>query len=197
MYGQVGIPVDQFAESLQGDFGYGFKFDYLRRVGVGPLYLGASFGMLNYGGERWNENWALNENVYDSEYAIENTIHDFEVKARIQPDINSLVMPYLEGFAGLSKMSTRFTITDESQIYDCDVETLYDELLSRDFGYTYGAGFGLLISLCPSETVFMDVGATYRNSSQMEYMNDDFDQVFRSRTDMWLVRVGVSFRAWD
>ena len=191
MFTQVGVPTNQFAANLDGAAAFGFNMQHLRQLGDGPFSIGAGMNLMGYGGDCWDEYWSFGENVYDAEYSIENCVMDFEGRMRFTPQIPFPLQPYGEAFAGISTISTSFVVSDRNISDDCN-NTLYEEILSRDIAPVYGVGFGLMVPICRDGGMFLDLGATYRNSGTMTYMNDDFDQVFNSRTDMWLVRVGLT-----
>lgn len=190
-YFQAGVPMNHFAANLDGSYGWGFGMQHLRKLGQSPLAIGAGMNVMGYGGDRWDEYWAIGESVYDAEYEIENCIFDLEARLRFQPEVRFPIRPYGEAFAGVSTISTTFRVTDLNNGNDCD-NNFYEEVLSRDVMPVYGAGFGLMIPLCRDGSMYLDMAATYRQSGAASYMNDDFDQVFSSRTEMWLFRLGIT-----
>ena len=197
---QAGIPAEQFAQNLQGDAAFGLNMEYLRRIRTSPLSVGVGMNIMGYGSENWNEYWAIGESVVDADYSVESCIFDVEGRARMEIPLGLPVLPYLHGFAGVSMLSTTFTVEDNTfDSNDCNGNVIYEETLSEDVTAVYGGGFGLMVPICGNaydSPLFIDLGLSYRNSGQAEYMNRDMDRVFTSRTDMWLVRFGITFRSF-
>ncbi|MEN7547449.1 hypothetical protein AAG747_06000 [Rapidithrix thailandica] len=193
-----GLPVNEFKSEVPGLFGFGIQGSFLGQVEESPMYLGMQAGIMTYGMQSedvtvWVDGF---RETWDRQRS--HNIALVHMIARIKPDLNFPIQPYVEGLVGTKVLYTRYTLKDDYGNEPIDQNT---ELLH--WTMSYGGGGGLFIRLGPA--IALDLKLRYLQGSKANYMKkgdvkfDDATNAFTyhirsSRTDMLLPSIGLSFR---
>lgn len=195
------VPQNQFQDSLQKS---GFGLSLFGGYYADPMPFAAGFDadLIFFGGEtkRFKDErtggWGLGEDTITTN----SLIIPLSIFVRIKPIFFNTFMPYFEGFAG-------YTIFNVSADYKSDLGKL-DSKNKTSFAFHYGVSAGLMIELVdfielPSShrTMCLDIRMKYLKGNEADYptakIKDDksfeFNE-FRSRTDMLLLLLGLTFR---
>jgi hypothetical protein len=199
----VGVPVGDFADQVSHP-GFGIRALGAAQFGASPAQVGLDVSYMIYGFERRTEPFSTT--IPDVRVRVEtsNNIALSHFFLRFQPTVGRL-QPYIEGLMGFAYLFTSTSIKDIGSDEAVASSTNFD-----DFAGSYGAGAGADIRLGSSTSesgrttsYFLHLGVQYLLGGQAEYLKrgsirrengEVAYDVFRSRTDLILPQVGVTFR---
>jgi hypothetical protein len=214
-FGQSYQARSQFGLSLGGLFptgafnhhvsqeGYGLATCYARRIGAGPLLVGAEFLYSEYGHTRRVE---YLEGIPEVGVKVDTTNSIFQglLLLRLQPR-RGRVTSFIEALAGVSYLWT------ESAIGGDDEGTLASETNFDDWAWAAGVGAGLSFRLKEQKVggaviedrgVYLELKARYMAGGQAEYLkkgsiivvgNEYSFTPERSATSFFSIQAGVSW----
>jgi hypothetical protein len=192
------VPRGEFSENVTNN-GYGGGGQFLIRIGSSPILAGGDLGFVIYGSESFR-------------VPISSTIPNLQVRVRTNNNIflshfvlraqprTGPIRPYIDGLIGLKYLFTRTSVSDLS-----DDETIASNTDLGDTTFSYGVGGGFQIPLTrgPESRIMLDTGVRYLRGGRADYLRRGSIQeingipvldIFRSRTDVLAVQVGVMFR---
>jgi hypothetical protein len=109
------------------------------------------------------------------------------------------VRPYIDAIVGLKVFQTESDLVDTCTF--CEDEVLDTDTELSDTAFSYGLGAGFQFELGDSGHAFLDAGARYTRGRDALYLtrgsiSDENleDRLRESRTDAWLVHIGLTFR---
>lgn len=203
----VSVPQGEFSDRLSGAIGFGLSGQLLYSIPATPLLVGGEVGGVVYGQETIREPFgggALGRIEVD--VITTNNIGLGHLVLRLQPP-SGAVRPYADGLVGLSYFYTESRIESVHR----DRPELVSSTNYDDFAFSYGFAGGLQASLMhgrndrgrPFEVV-LDARLRYLAGGVAEYLKrgsirqdnggDLIYDVERSRTDLLLPQVGLTFR---
>jgi hypothetical protein len=206
--GQGVFPQGEFKDNISNiGGGLGLEFTYL--PATMPFGIGASFGYLVYGSEKFHETIQTKNADFNVDVTTTNSIILGHLLFRFQIK-QGKVRPYLDGLIGFNHITTDTKIKDPD-FWDDGVRTnnIDDTVLS------YGGGFGLMVKVYEGSwkkvkqttkkkkwELLIDLRIRYIRGNEGEYLKegsifrvDDelFYDVNKSRTDLITAQLGVSF----
>ena len=201
----LGYPQAGFRENIENSsLGGNFYFSY--RFPRSYLSAGVSLGFLIYGHERRAEplSWTIPDVIVD--VRTTNAILLCHLFLRLQP-ARGKFRPYLDGLVGLNYLTTDTSVGDYD---DWDDDRISSNNLN-DLAMSYGMGGGIMISLVDFRnardgrrvlSLDFDLGVRYLKGGEAEYLKkgsvhreagDVVYDVYRSRTDLLKVNIGLTF----
>jgi hypothetical protein len=204
----VGVPTGEFSERLDGAIGYGLTGQFIYHIPRIPVGVGAELGFLVYGQETIRERFGSGGlGRVEVDVITTNNIGFGHLLFRLQPPAGTF-RPYADGLIGLNYLFTQSRIQDVrgGDRPEIAASTNFDDIA---FSFGGGAGFQALLLDRVSETgqrgqLLLDVRLRYMRGQEADYLKRgsiretatgelEFD-VERSRTDLLMPQVGVSFR---
>ena len=193
--GLIGHPLGEFADNVDTSWGGGFDFVY--RVGDGPVWFGAGVGVLRYDRATHEVPFSLTVPDVLVEVTTSNNLVMPYGLVRFQSS-EGTVRPYVEGRVGFNYLFTQTSVEGSDSALDIARTTNFS-----DVAPSIGAGAGVAVALVDwSEGRFgLDIGVRYVYGGRLDYLipgSRGFDDGVgglehrRSRTDLFLVRLGVS-----
>lgn len=200
----IGFPQDEFKENIESN-GYGISGYFGLNFPQSPLVLGITAKYLIYGMETREEPWSPAIPEVSVDVTTTNSIFMTQFFLRIQPS-QGKVLPYLDGLAGFSYLTTDTRIKDQG-----DYEQIASSKIFSDFTFSYGVGTGLQFCVYDAleknknndlMAVYIDVGIQFLKGGIAEYLKegsieiDDGDVFYdkkESATDITVMKIGVSF----
>ncbi len=200
----IGFPQKEFKENIESN-GYGLSGYFGYNFPESPIIIGASAKFLIYGRETRREPLILPVYV---DVTTTNSIIMGQFMIRLQPPRGN-VLPYIDGLAGFSYLTTDTEIENES---DWDGDPIASTKIFDDFTFSYGIGYGIQFCVYRNPEVnnpdnnlmgvYIDVGGQYLKGGIAEYLKEGSieiinDQVVydidESSTDISILKIGVSF----
>jgi hypothetical protein len=201
----TGFPRSEFSNNL-GANGYGFAAYGLYGMPRVPLGIGLELGYMNYGSEQRRE--PLSPTIPDTTVKVRtsNSILTNHLFLRLQPRRGS-VRPYADGLIGFKYLYTRTSVRGEGSSEPIAVSTNLD-----DWALSYGAGGGVQILLYQERAqrskgrpahILLDAKLRYIRGSRANYLTRGsirqengrvIYDISRSRTDMLVTQLGITFR---
>jgi len=202
----IGFPQKEFKENIESN-GYGLSGYFGYNFPESPIMIGASAKFLVYGRETRREPLILPVYV---DVITTNSIIMGQFMIRLQPP-RGYVLPYIDGLAGFSYLTTDTRIEDEDNWDDDD--DIASTKIFDDFTFSYGIGYGIQFCVYQNPDVnnfdkdlmgvYIDIGGQYLKGGIAEYLKEGSikiinDQVVyetdESSTDISVLKIGVSFK---
>lgn len=202
----IGFPQKEFKENIESN-GYGLSGYFGYNFPESPIMVGASAKFLVYGRETRREPLILPVYV---DVITTNSIIMGQFMIRLQPP-RGYVLPYIDGLAGFSYLTTDTRIEDEDNWDDDD--DIASTKIFDDFTFSYGIGYGIQFCVYQNPDVnnfekdlmgvYIDIGGQYLKGGIAEYLKEGSieiinDQVVyekdESSTDISVLKIGVSFK---
>lgn len=163
---QFGIPAEAFRENLTNT-GVGGGFNLLFRWAEVPLYVGVDLGIMKYDGEVINQAVNIGGFLKDYELRTNNNILTAHLSARLQPEGNGPVRPYLEGMIGTKGLFTVTNLVDITLNGNEVIDTNTDEV---DFAFSYGLAVGLVFNVFRNDGIGIDLRCAYLPGGNASYL---------------------------
>lgn len=199
----VGFPQNEFKENLDAN-GYGLSGYFGYNFPNSPVVIGGSLKFLIYGRETWRDKIS----VIPVDVTTTNSIFMGQFMLRLQPP-RGTVLPYIDGLAGFSYLTTDTKIDDD----DWDDDPIASSKIFDDFTFSYGIGYGIQFCVYQNPDVnnphrdlmgvYIDIGGQYLKGGIAEYLKegsvkyDEDDNIIyeteESSTDISIIKIGVSF----
>ena len=217
--GGVAVPQGEFAENIDRQ-GVGLSMFAGAQLRNTPVILGLEGSIYEYGREYFHVSIDPLVSDVTDRYETANSFISAHFVTRLQRPKGS-VMPYAEGLLGLKYMVT------ETQLVTCDLcgasgtktyrfENPLEEAVrlgvpginQEDVSFSYGLGAGVMVLVAPAfgTNIHVNAGVRYLLGAPSEYLEEGaitradgkvtYD-VIRSRTDMLVSTLGVSFTLWQ
>lgn len=203
----VAIPMGDFYERLDGALGFGASAHGLYLIPRTPVGVGVELGFLTYGQETLRERFGGGATGrVDIHVVTTNNIATGHFLVRLQPHSGTF-RPYADGLIGVNYLFTESRIEDvRGNRPEIAASTNFDDVT---FSFGGGAGFQALLMDRVGETgragqLLLDVRLRYLFGREAEYLKRgsirelDGGQIVydveRSRTDLLLPQVGLTFR---
>lgn len=196
---QTAVPLSEFGDNL-GNNSYGVGGQFAVRLGRSPILLGVDAGISRYGSERRNVSLSPTIPEIALKVRTNNNILMTHFMVRAQPR-RGAARPYADGLVGLKYLFTNTSVSD-----DFADEPIASTTNFSDTAFSYGVGGGVQIQLGQSGTlrrIMLDPKVRYLRGSRADYLVEGsilrmngsiFFDSLRSRTDMFTVQIGVTFR---
>lgn len=198
---EFAFPQNEFSDNFDGmPIGIGGQF--LTNAGRrSPFEFGMGFSWLSRGSAREDVFIYEGEDINGQEIfsrgtmSVNSNIYTYNGIVRFKP-LLGMVQPYIDGLVGVRNFSTSTVVRPD----DASLETMR-ERQTRDFALTYGYAAGIKVRVTPALMVegrFSNLFGTQvsyvdRNSLEIDIEgNVTFDEV-ASRTDMYIIHLGVCF----
>ncbi|GJM34763.1 MAG: hypothetical protein DHS20C18_37640 [Saprospiraceae bacterium] len=200
---QVGIPMEAFNDYLDvpGVGGGGlFLLPIKREL---PLTFGAEFSAMTYASESQNFTSTIGGFTRDFRFTTSNNIFLGHVVVRIQPPVNSVFRPYLDGMVGFKNLYTRNRL--EETFNDGGDEIDESKTVKGDWAFSYGGAVGLQLAVFRNKGIMIDLRCAYLPGSNASYLvrkdnvNFDFNNPLdsfderKSPTTILLPQIGITF----
>ena len=198
----VGLPQGDFNDNLNG-VGIGGGGSIFIRIGNQPIYFGGEFGIMGY--ERLTQYATVNIAGFFREYELQtrSSILTAHVGFRVRPQLNSPVIPYIDGLIGLKSLFTRTNLNDlELPDEDNPIESRKEQ---GGLAFSYGGALGLQLDIFSTSDIIIDLKCSYLPGANASYLvlRDDIDgQVFddpidaynekASPTDLIIPQIGIT-----
>lgn len=196
---QTVVPLNRFGDNI-GNNSYGIGGQFAIRLGSSPILLGVDGAISRYGSEtrRLPLSPTIPEIALDVE--TDNNIVMGHFMLRAQPR-SGTVRPYADALIGLKYLYTDTEIKD-----DFDDEPIASTTNFSDTAFSYGIGGGVQIQLGKSgvwQRLLLDPKVRYLRGSRAEYLVEGsidrrngaiFFDTLTSRTDVFTVQIGITFR---
>ena len=200
----LGFPSGEFRRNLDRT-GLGADFSFAYHIPRTIVSAGLSFGFLIYGSESRDE--PLSSTIPDLivKVTTTNSLLLGHIFIRVQPRTGFL-RPYLEGLAGFHYLTTDTSIRGHDEWGDALSSNNFN-----DTAFSAGLGGGTKLTLLqvrqPDRTdrafsIDLDLGVRWLRGGKAEYLKKGsvhrengvvtYD-VYKSRTDLWLAGLGLSF----
>lgn len=163
---QFGIPAEAFRENLTNT-GVGGGFSLLFRWAEVPLYVGFDLGIMKYDGEVINQALNIAGFLKDYQLRTNNNILTAHLSARLQPNGNGPLRPYLEGMIGTKGLFTVTNLVDITLNGNEVVDTNTDE---ADFAFSYGLTVGLVFNVFRNDGIGIDLRCAYLPGGNASYL---------------------------
>ncbi|HBH23174.1 MAG TPA: hypothetical protein DDY13_07080 [Cytophagales bacterium] len=190
----AGFPVEEFAESIDNDFGIGLNFNVLYNPNRANDFFqfGIDFNYLHF------EQGKVR--IGDDRLKATNSAFLLHALGRLRVQTDKIVKPYADFFIGAKIMATRTKIDQDFFSTVLGAEEIILDNESRA-AFSYGIGGGLTFDL---RKVRLDIRISYLPGGKMEYIDpksitDDgngnftFDYLELGSTAMILSQIGFGF----
>jgi len=206
---EFGIPANEFKEVAYDVIGIGLGGSILYNPGDFPIYFGVEGGYMLYGKTTNTTNiWVDDREVdgvylpgafYNADFVRNNNIVHGHLVVRLKPMRDFFIMPYIDGLLGFKYLYTRtkLKVDDINPKKALETNTEF-----KDLAWSYGGTAGVNIKL--SEDLFLDINVMYQKGGKAKYLTEEdveFDpngdiinNTNTSRTDMFVPRIGITFR---
>jgi hypothetical protein len=193
-------PRGEFATQIDNGFGIHGHFLY-DVTGGGWLGLRLEGDAILYGHERKRVPFSSTVGGrVEVDVTTSNSIASFGIGPQLGLPTGA-VRPYVNGFAGVTLLSTTSSVQNVQHHHDGD--PIASTTNHHDWTFAYGAGGGLVVPLRRGATpLSLDVGFVYRNSGEASYLrpgditdNPDGSITIHpvsSRTDLTRLYIGIS-----
>jgi len=200
----IGFPQKEFKENIESN-GYGLSGYFGYNFPESPIIIGASAKFFVYGRETRREPLILPVYV---DVTTTNSIIMGQFMIRLQPPRGNF-LPYIDGLAGFSYLSTDTRIDDDSW----DDDNIASTKIFDDFTFSYGIGYGIQFCVYQNQDInnpdkdlmgiYIDVGGQYLKGGIAEYLKEGSIQIINDRvvyetdessTDISVLKIGVSFK---
>ncbi|MFC1800312.1 hypothetical protein ACFL2Z_05360 [Candidatus Eisenbacteria bacterium] len=210
----LGYPQDEFRDNVDNTGIGGGLFVLVGSSGF-PAAIGASVDFMQYGSEEREAPWSATIPDVFVDVSTTNDLVAGHLFVRLQPS-TGFFQPYLEGLLGFEYLWTSTSVSDQG----VGGEEIASTKHISDLAFSYGGGAGLLFRVWkPSEEMVSDAAvqdeddvemksvgvfldARFMRGSEADYLKEgsitvengkvEYD-VRRSRTDLLVFRLGVSF----
>jgi len=201
----TGFPVGKFSNNLRAN-GYGFSAYGLYGIPRIPMAIGLELGYMSYGSDQRRE--PLSPTIPETTVQVRtsNRILASHLLLRLHPCGGS-VRPYVDGLVGFKYLYTRTSVKGNWSLEPIAVSTNMD-----DWALSYGLGGGVQLLLYKERPrrqknrpvhLMLDAKLRYLRGSPADYLTrgsirqENGQLVYdisRSRTDMLLTQIGITFR---
>ena len=195
-----GFPQGAFADNLD-DTGYGLSAQLIYRLGETPFRIGGDFGWLRYGRQSRVEPFTPRVPEIGFEVSTNYDIFLGHFLTRWEPAGGGRLRPYLDGLIGVTYLATQSEVNTDVTLPPILTTTNFD-----DYAFSAGGGVGLQVRISgedpEDEGAFLDFRVRYLFGSEADYVAEGglttrggqvFLDVRRSRTDLFLLSVGLAF----
>ena len=215
---QIGFPSGEFKDAIdRNSYGLGAHVGY-NFGSMAPVMLGLDFGVMTYGSERRQEPFSSTIPDVTVEVERDYNIVQGHLLLRLGPN-EGFIRPYLDGVIGFNYLYTNTTIQNKGRAD----EEIASSVNLDDFTFSLGGGGGLMVCVYSNldettetpkrrtgdegiQEAFISLDVRYLSGSEAEYLKpgsvtiEEVDNkpvvrydIIRSRTDMILGRIGVTF----
>lgn len=186
---QVGIPLDRFANNLDG-VAVGGGGRILFRLRDKPVYFGLAGSWMNYAHETEAFTVQVDGFFEDFEWRTNSNILLLHTILRFQPDVRFPLKPYVDGMIGYKKLFTKSKLVDLNGDSD---EVIEREANLNDWAFSYGGAAGIHIAYWEHIGIRIDLRLEYlqgENARYMVQMKNTNGQVFDEPIDGFEEKVG-------
>lgn len=201
---QVGIPLDEFRDNLDG-LGFGGGASFLVNIAQSPISAGLDLSITGYDRETADYNVRVGGFLKEYELTTSSNIFLGHAVVRIQAPGQRFISPYLDGMIGFKNLFTSTSLTDQNlgESVDSDID-------ETDWAFSYGGAVGLQINVSRKHHIAIDLRCAYLPGNNATYLvrspepfggfnYDDPIEAFEkksSATNLLLPQIGVTFKLW-
>jgi hypothetical protein len=201
--GQLGVHFNsavglgEFQRVSDGFSAFGLNLEGGYQMPKTPITVGASFAYGMYGSDL-QKNTYINRSAQTMRVRTNNNLINTNIFARIQPEIDFPIRPYIQGVAGYNFFYTREKV--RTRLFE---EILDATSLHGGNAFFYGLGAGLSIPI-PELIAAVDLRVQHLRGGTARYLmrgdvlwNEATEQLDilprRSGTEMLLIQIGIRF----
>jgi hypothetical protein len=202
------VPQEEFMDNMQRS-GQGFSLYGGYHADPLPLAVGIEGDLLFYGSQerrldlKWKDPFGITH-YYQDTASTQNMVVPIHVFFRVMPDMKFLI-PYLEGFVGMTLLTTSYDYKSGLKIDDDYYHSSEDE---TDVAFSYGISAGVMVNIVdfitiPDSRVSMlfDLKLKYLKGGEANYWDWNVDEngqfhkkEYKSNTDLILLLAGITIR---